>query len=138
VAHGIVGLGILFGLYATYAHNGGGSVTHHLADNIAFWTNAGSYFHFLDIFTPLIRVPVGANPLLVIPFLALLVAGWGPAPTVIRRLLATSLALTIPLFVLFAERDEIRDFSLCSAAIYATCCFGARRLWSIERRPAVG
>ena len=63
------------------------------------------------------------------------VAGWRPSPSAIRRLLATSLVLLIPLFFLYADRDEIRDFSLATAAIYATCCYGARRLWAVDRPP---
>jgi hypothetical protein len=126
-------LSLLFWLYHAYAHNGGGSVSHHLADNIVFWTNAGSYFRFLDIFAPLVRVPIGANPLLVIPLIALLAAGWPSAPTIIRRLLAMSFVLTVPLFILFAEHDEIRDFSIASAPIYAMACFGARRLYASDR-----
>ena len=73
---------------------------------------------------------------LVVGMLALLVAGWRVAPSIIRRLLVMSLGLAIPLFVLFADRDEIRDFSIATAAIYATCCFGARRLWAMERPAA--
>jgi hypothetical protein len=129
IAHTVVGVGILFWLYSTYAHNPGGPVAHHLTDNIMFWVNPRSYFHALDVFAPLIRTPMGANPLLVIPLLVLLIAGWTPSPSAIRRMLVTSLVLLIPLFLLYADRDEIRDFSLATAVIYATCCFGARRLW---------
>jgi hypothetical protein len=133
VAHSVVGLGILAWRYTTYAHSTGHSVSQHFADNVMFWTNATSYFRVLDIFAPLIRTPIGANPLLVIPTVAVLVAGWGPSPTVIRRLLVTSLAFAFPLFILFCDRDEIRDFSLASAPIYAMACFGARRLYALDR-----
>ena len=129
IAHTVVGLGILFWLYSTYAHSPGGPVRYHLTDNIMFWANPRSYFHAQAIFAPLIRTPIGANPLLVIPLLVLLIAGWTPSPSAIRRMLATALVLLIPLFLLYADRDEIRDFSLATAVIYATCCFGARRLW---------
>jgi len=135
LAHTVVGLGILFWLYSSYAHGRGGPVSHHLVDNIMFWGNPRSYFRTLDVFAPLIRTPMGVHPLLILPLLVLLIAGWQPSPSAIRRLLVTSLALLIPLFALYAERDEIRNFSLATAAIYGMCCFGARRLWAVDPGP---
>jgi hypothetical protein len=133
IAHTVIGLGILVWLYSTYAHNPGGVVAHHLTDNIMFWANPRSYFRVSDVFAPSIRTPIGANPLLLIPLVVLLVAGWGSSPSAIQRMFVTSAVFLIPLFVLYADRDEIRDFSLASAPIYAMACFGARRLYALDR-----
>jgi hypothetical protein len=135
VAHLVIGGAMLAWVYHAYAHNPGGHVQNHLTENIAFWSNARNYFRFEDVFAPAIRSPVGANPLLMIPALALVAAGWAPSPSIIRRMFVTSLGLAAPLLLLFGAGDEFRNLSLAYAAFYAMCCFGIRRWYP---RPVAG
>jgi hypothetical protein len=138
VAHGIGGLTILLTVRAAYARNGGGTVQWHWADNVMFWSNIRDYFGVADTFAPLIRGPSGANPLLVLPAAALVAAGWPAAPVVVRRMLVTSLALTLPLLLAFSYRDEMRNLSIAFPALFAVGCFGVRRLYESPVTAAAG
>lgn len=126
------GLTIVLAIRATYARNGGVPLEYHLADNIMFWTDWHNYILLRDVFAPLVRTPSGGNVLLVSAVVGLVAMGWPESPPIVRSMLVTSLILVVPLVLLFAARDELRNFSIVFPGLYAVGCAGMRRLYATD------
>ena len=101
-----------------YAARPGGNVQWHLAGNLDFWTQAGNYFLWSDLYAPLIPVPRGFNLLLTAAFAGLLSLRWRSRPPILRQLFWAGLIVNLPLFVLFTYRDEIRNLSMLYLPTY--------------------
>gem|GEM_PF-354667 len=131
-AHGVVGVALVLALRHAYAGNVGGAVQVHLWGNVAFWTDPRAYLRFMDIYAPLIWVPRGANLLTVAAVIVLVGTGWRETAPIVRRLFVATLALTMPLLVLFCLADELRNLSLAFPALYLVGCAGVRRLYASD------
>jgi hypothetical protein len=129
-AHVVGGAAIALAVRAAYAHNSGTSIQSHLADNVMFWTNWHAWVQVRDVFAPLIRTPSGGNVLLIATAVGLIAAGWPSSPPIVRRMLVTSLAICLPLLLLFVARDELRDLSIAFPSLYAVSCAGIGNLYA--------
>lgn len=94
-----------------FADNPGSTVFFQLSRNIDFWLNPKNYFLWEDFFAPLIPFPRGMNIIWIALIISTILVAWRKKPSVIRWLFVTSLAVTLPLFILFSATDEVRNLS---------------------------
>lgn len=128
-----VGFAGVMALRIVYGDHPGSTMYDHIQENFEFWTQPGAWTASMTVFTPLLPAPRGLNPLLVLPLLVLLATGWGVRDIALRRLLATSAMINLPLFFLFCWRDETRNLSLLYPAICLNACAAAAARYGTHR-----
>ena len=90
----------------------GGAIEFHGPGNFWFWC---SFEPWISVTTPhlqLIPLPKPTNILIFLPILIVIFGSWNKKPNAIRFPLMASIVINIPLFALFAYRDEFRNLSL--------------------------
>jgi len=113
-------------LFATHyqARNfGGGIVQYHLVENLQFISSVSSYWLFYQPTAPYVFFPRGYNLVYLTLVVWLALFRWTDRPTSLRRLLVWCSLANIPLVLAFGQRDEIRNFSLVFAPLFATACW---------------
>jgi hypothetical protein len=112
-----VAAGALGGLWlifsrAHFSANPGQQMEWHLAVNLAFWSNPTSYFKLGSFFAPALPSLRGANILLIglvfLPFRF----GWARVRRDIRWAAVLTGLVLVPICLMGANRDEVRNFSL--------------------------
>ncbi len=108
----------------------------HRAENLAFWLEPSSWLTGMEVYVPLLPLPRGLNLLLIVPLIVLLLHGWRQRTPALRMLLTVSAAINLPLFFLFAWRDETRNLSLLYPALHLNVCAALRSLYRGHDGPA--
>lgn len=118
----VIALGIVLAIRAAKADLPGLTVYDHIAENLAFWLEPGSWFATMEVYVPLMPMPRGLHLLLIVPLGMLLMHQWRTRATDLRVILGISAAINLPVFLLFAWRDETRNLSLMYPALYLNIC----------------
>src|SRR4051812_4264617 len=121
----LLALAAFFYVRTTFASNPGSGVMFQLQDNLSFWSHPTSYFLWHDFIAPLVPFPRGVNILAIAAIGTLIALGWKQAPTRVRYTFVLSAILSIPLWMFFGYRDEIRNLSLMFMPAYLLACIGA-------------
>ena len=101
----------------------GGPVEVWIGHNVGYWTDPASYVATFAPIAPLVRLPEPGNVALLLLVGAGLGWRWSEKPAAIRRLVVASLAITVPLLLLFAFENEIRGaLYLAFPPIYLAAC----------------
>jgi len=129
---------VYFFLRLRFAHNPGGTVEFHLADQFHFLLHPSAWIagYF----------PYGTFTVAVFPLAVALIAwtawrGWRSLPQPIQRHALIAAAINIPLFLLFCAPGELRDLSMLSIALLLLIAANlpvrpANQTPSINRMPA--
>jgi hypothetical protein len=113
---------ILLALRIVFLDNGGSQALLSFPLNLLFWLSPSAYWNFITPYAPLIPVPRGANLISLFLLVFLVSWAWSHKPGAVRRLVLLSAACNLPLFLLFAFLDEIRNLSITFPAIYLVGC----------------
>lgn len=112
---------LLASLYArsviTETGTTGATVEQHLWANLTFWINPLSWLSFDNIAAKGVLTPSIQNPLLLIPLMTLLIAGWKNSPAPVRSHTTAIMAILLPLFLAFGYKDEFRALALAFPAL---------------------
>jgi len=100
-----------FCLKEIFFSNPGEDVVWQLRENIDYWSNLRNYLLWHDIYAPLIPFPRGLNVFFTLTLLILISVSWRHMTKQIKGLLAVSFVVSIPLWLLFCARDEMRNLS---------------------------
>jgi hypothetical protein len=130
--------GIVLAIRASTADLPGLTVYDHVAENFAFWLTPSSWFATMQVYLPLMPMPRGMHLLLVVPLLVLLLEGWRRRAPDLKLLLGISAGINLPLFFLFAWRDETRNLSVMYPALYLNVCAALLTLYRARERAAPG
>ena len=101
-----------------FEQNAGGTVIWQLGQNIEFWLNPKNYFLWHDFYAPLIPFPRGLNFLFLMVLFSLIFKNWKTKPMNLKALLATAVAINIPLVLFFCHMDEMRNLSFLFIPIH--------------------
>lgn len=124
-----IGATIVVALRIVFADRGGLPATLWLPLNLLYWTDWRTYVLFFEPYAALIPFPRAANLISLAVLAFLLGWGWRTQPRELRRLTILSCACVLPLFVLFAFGDEIRNLSLVFPAVYLSGCHSVGKLY---------
>lgn len=113
---------IVLAIRADNAHLPGLTVYDHLAENLAFWLEPAAWFATMEVYVPLMPMPRGLHLLLIVPLVVLLMDEWRARTRALRVILGISMAINLPVFLLFAWRDETRNLSLLYPALHLNLC----------------
>jgi hypothetical protein len=103
-----------------YAGNGGGAMEYQLMSHIQYLINPRNYFRMEMNYG--ILTTKGFNVVNLLLVALLFRAGWGRLPAVVRTHAWIALVITVPLFIAFCYRDELRNLSLLSMTLaFVTC-----------------
>ncbi len=116
-----------------YRHHPGGIVEHHLAGNLASWFDAGTWLHARDVFAAGLPTPQGFNLLNVAMVAGLLAAGWKTTRRETRLAFTFAALLTLPLFLAFGYRDEVRVFDTALPPFLVLASQALQNLWGTAR-----
>lgn len=134
----VVAGGIVLAVRAAHAELPGLTVYDHVAENLAFWLAPGAWFATMEVYVPLMPMPRGMNLLVIVPLAVLLCQGWRTRAPGLRLLLGVSAAINLPLFFLFAWRDETRNLSPMYPALYLNVCAAVLALYGTRASGATG
>lgn len=107
----VVASGYVF-IHYIFREAPGGAVEVHGPDNVRFWLSAEPWISVTTPHLPLIPLPKPTNIVLLLPIVIVIFGFWKQKPNIIRLPLALSMAINIPLFLMFCYRDEFRNLSL--------------------------
>jgi hypothetical protein len=127
--HAVIGGAILVAVRYHFRDNPGPGVEYWLPTNIRFWIDPMSYLSFVPVAAPLVRVPRGANVILLFLLGMGVFYRWTARPRWLRRLTLTMAAVNLPLFLLFALKDEFRALGGMFPSLFVTVCDGVARLY---------
>lgn len=102
----------------TLRNHPGGAVEWHFINNLKFWFSPEP---FLSITTPhsqVIPLPKPTNIVIFIPIIFMLFRFYKDMPVALKALIWMSTCINLPLFILFAYRDEFRNLSLMFPSLY--------------------
>jgi len=117
-----IGALIVLALRIAFLDNGGSQALLSFPLNVLFWSSPKAYWSFITPYAPLILVPRGANLISLFLLAFMVLWSWNQKPGAVRRLVLLSAACNLPLFLLFAFLDEIRNLSITFPAIYLVGC----------------
>jgi len=130
--------GVVLAVRAANADLPGLTVYNHVAENLAFWLTPGAWFATMEVYVPLMPLPRGLHLLMILPLAMLLLQGWRCRAPELKRLLGVSAGINLPLFFLFAWRDETRNLSLMYPALYLNVCAALLALYRTRDAAADG
>ena len=113
-----ISLSIYFFIKHKYSQNIGDSFSWYPEDKIVFLLDPKSYFLWWDLYAPMIPFPRGFNIILLLILAKLLFWQWHDKPVFIKRLLIIAAVVNFPLFMLFCQKDEIRNLSFMFMPMY--------------------
>ncbi|CAB3783125.1 hypothetical protein [Paraburkholderia fynbosensis] len=103
-----------------YAGNGGGTMEYQLMSHIQYLINPRNYFRMEMNYG--ILTTKGFNVVHLLLVALLLKASWRGLPQVVRTHASIALVITVPLFIAFCYRDELRNLSLLTMTLaFVTC-----------------
>jgi hypothetical protein len=103
-----------------YALNGGGAVEYQLMSHIQYLINPRNYLRMEMNYG--ILTTKGFNLVHLLLVALLLRTGWRGLPPVVRTHAWIALVITVPLFIAFCYRDELRNLSLLAMTLaFLTC-----------------
>jgi hypothetical protein len=103
-----------------YALNGGGVMDYQLMSHVQYLTNPHNYIRMEMNYG--ILTTKGFNVVNLLLVVLLVRAGWRGLPPVARTHAWIALVITVPLFIAFCYRDELRNLSLLSMTLaFVTC-----------------
>lgn len=114
-----------------YGANAGGVVVFLLYDNLRYWADPKTYFTFYNLVGKGIPMPGIENPLILIPLVVFLHAGWRQTNVRYRRYFHAAFWPLAVLFVFFGFHDEVRVFSLAFPALVLIALNGVGRFGAI-------
>lgn len=108
-----------------YSQNLGEYVENHLYGNIIFYLQPGSYFGWGMTYG--FPFPRGVNVLNFAACGGLVWLSWNRLPLVWRRHVKLALIINLPLVLIFARRDEVRNLSLLFVGLVVLIAVGIQR-----------
>ncbi|MFM0036730.1 hypothetical protein PQQ73_11190 [Paraburkholderia strydomiana] len=103
-----------------YAGNAGGAMEYQLMSHIQYLANPRNYFRMEMNYG--ILTTKGFNVVHLLLVALLLRASWRGLPAVVRTHAWIALVITVPLFIAFCYRDELRNLSLLTMTLaFVTC-----------------
>lgn len=124
-----IGAMLLVSLRVLFSENGGATAFFSFPVNLVFWLTPSSYVTFFDSHAPLVPLPRGLNVVTLFTAGMLLFWAWDEKPREVRRLVVLSALVNLPLFLLFAALDELRNLSLMFPALYLAGCGTVLRVY---------
>jgi len=109
---------------AQFSGNPGGSVSHHFYNNLLYYGDLSSYFGFEYSYG--LQLPRGVNLINVAALAALLSVAWSGLSGLWRQHILLALLINVPLFLLFAWRDELRNLSLLFVGLVVLIATGIK------------
>jgi hypothetical protein len=123
-------------LVSYFAGNGGGVVELHVWENLRFWFDPGTWVAFGTILAPGVLSPRVQNPIFALPMLIWVRYGWAAAKPEERRFLVVSIAMVLPLYLVWGYKDEVRAASMVFPSLIILTIRGARQFWASLGREA--
>jgi hypothetical protein len=100
---------------STYANNPGGNVEYQLVDNIKFYLHPLKYLFSFE-WTYGMYLPKGFSIFILLTLFIIILKAWPSLERTIKQHTLFALAITIPLFMLFCTKDELRNLSMLYVA----------------------